>query len=309
VTRLLKSSLQPSSIPTYRRAWKLYGKCSLHIFGHSVFRIPLSPANHAGSAVVNFLSFSGRDHQSASQRFHIRNKMATSSVFSVEQVVNEVCEGNISDEDTNKPVPNLEDVIKDSVAQFYPLRHQLTNYSRFCEEVRQCLGNVYRRHESEGILDNVEKVLSDFPSIRPMINSEVRFWVKNINRRIRTTPTARSPWTVEFKRDLPEQVFNHIRDAVRKGASTYGVHVEDSVIKFTEKKRLVRDFSKLSSLVQSEISNQLKKSFGGKKKNFKAEVLVSEDKPFVIRFDYKRMKVTVACNYGCWNEFGYGFHG
>jgi len=47
VTRLLKSSLQPSSIPTYRRAWKLYGNFSLHIFGHSVFRIPLSPANLA----------------------------------------------------------------------------------------------------------------------------------------------------------------------------------------------------------------------------------------------------------------------
>ena len=234
--------------------------------------------------------------------------MATSIGFSVEEIINEVCEDNSSDEDTNKPEPNLGDVIKDSITRFYPLRHQLTNFSRFCDDASQCLENAFRRHESEGKLSNMEKVLSSCPTIRPMINSEVRFWVKNINRRIRATPTARSPWTVEFQRDLSELVFNHIRDAVKNGVSTYGVIVENSVIKFTEKKRLVRDFSKLSSLVQSEIGNQFK-SFGGEKNNFKAEVLVSKDKPFVISFDYKRMKVTVGCNYGCWNEFGYGFHG
>ena len=41
---------------------------------------------------------------------------------------------------------------------------------------------------------------------------------------------------------------------------------------------------------------------------FKADVLVDEDKPFIICYDHKRMKV-VPCHYGLWNEFGCGFHG
>jgi len=235
--------------------------------------------------------------------------MATSStIFTVEQIIDEVC-SNGSDQEEKEPEPTLEEVIKISVASFHPLRHHFTNYSSFCSEASQCLESVYCKHESEGRYDEVEKVLLSTQSIRPMINSEIQIWIKHIHRRMRANPTARNPWTVEIKRDLCQEVFNHTRDAVRKGLSAFGVVVEDSVIKFTDKKRLVRDFSKLACLTQSEINNDFKKSFGRKQKNFKAEVLVSEDKPFVISFDYKRMKVTVACNYGCWNEFGYGFHG
>lgn len=226
--------------------------------------------------------------------------------YSVDEVIDEVLNSTSGDEEQDVPQSNLGDVIKEAVAKFYPMRRQLINYTHFCEEASQCLENVFRKRKAEDN-DNVERVLLDSTSIRPMINSEVQFWIKAINRRMRATPTARSPWSIEFRRDLPEQVFLHIRDAVMKGASTYGLLVENSLIKFTEKKCLVRDFSKLSSLSQSEIRNQLKKSF--KQKNFTTEVLVSMDKPFEISFDYRKMKVTVICNYGCWNEFGYGFHG
>ena len=84
--------------------------------------------------------------------------------------------------------------------------------------------------------------------------------------------------------------------------------VENSVVKFTHRKRLFRDFSKFCGLTQSDIKTKLKKTFSGNRKNFKADVLVAEDKPFII-YDHKRMKVIVTCHYGLWNEFGYGFHG
>ena len=84
--------------------------------------------------------------------------------------------------------------------------------------------------------------------------------------------------------------------------------MEDSIVKFTQKKRLFRDFSKFCSVTQSDIKTKLKKTFGGNRKNFRAEVLVDDHKPFTIRYDHKRMQVTVTCHYGCWNNFGYGFH-
>lgn len=59
---------------------------------------------------------------------------------------------------------------------------------------------------------------------------------------------------------------------------------------------------------QSEVSDKLKKPFGGKRKGFKAEVIVNKEKPFVIAYNGKRKRIALACSYGCWNEFGYGFH-
>ena len=47
VTNFLGSSLQPSSLPTYRRAWKLYNTFSLDVFGQSACPLPLPPSNLA----------------------------------------------------------------------------------------------------------------------------------------------------------------------------------------------------------------------------------------------------------------------
>jgi hypothetical protein len=30
------------------------------------------------------------------------------------------------------------------------------------------------------------------------------------------SPRARNPWSIEIKRDLPEQVFLHMRDAIKE---------------------------------------------------------------------------------------------
>ena len=53
------------------------------------------------------------------------------------------------------------------------------------------------------------------------------------------------------------------------------------------------------------MKTKLKKTISGNRKNFKADVLVDEDKPFIICHDHKRMKVIVTCHYGLLN----GFHG
>ena len=41
------SSLQPTFLPTYRRAWKLYNTFSIDIFGQSACPLPLPPSNLA----------------------------------------------------------------------------------------------------------------------------------------------------------------------------------------------------------------------------------------------------------------------
>ena len=219
--------------------------------------------------------------------------MASSESFSLEQVLEEVC-SNSSDVGNSEPDYSLEDVIKWSVNKFYPLRRLLDDYSTFSVEASFCLENVFKRNEARR--SNMDRVMFSTTSVWPMITAEVLI------------PKARNPWFIEIKRDLPQEIFQHIRDAVKKGVSAFRVLVEDSMVKFTQKKRLFRDFSKFCGVTQSDIKTKLKKTFSGNRKNFRAEVLVDDHKPFTIPYDRKRVQVIVTCHYGCWNNFGYGFH-
>lgn len=71
------SSLQSSSLPTYRRAWRLYNIFSIDVFGQSACPLPLPPSNlaifiaylyqhnYASSTVNTYVSALGYIHRLA----------------------------------------------------------------------------------------------------------------------------------------------------------------------------------------------------------------------------------------------------
>ena len=77
ITHLTKSSLQPSSIPTYVRAWKLFTQFHSILFQTACFTLPISPAttalfiaylferNYASSTVNTYLSALSYSHKLA----------------------------------------------------------------------------------------------------------------------------------------------------------------------------------------------------------------------------------------------------
>ncbi|XP_028405752.1 uncharacterized protein LOC114528322 [Dendronephthya gigantea] len=74
-SRLIQSSLQPSSIPTYRRAWKLYNQFSSAVFQSASVKLPISPSdlglfiafmfqrNYAASTANTYVSALGYCHR------------------------------------------------------------------------------------------------------------------------------------------------------------------------------------------------------------------------------------------------------
>jgi len=237
---------------------------------------------------------------------HLNKMAARKRPFSVQEVISEVS-GDFRDKGEEEgAVPNLEDVLKLSVEGFHGLRHCIDNYSQFKADATACLGNVYRRHES-GTCEMDRCLMSTVP-LMPMLSTEVNLWIKGIYRRMLANPKARNPWMIELKRDLSEEVFNGFRHAVGGALSSFGVLIGENSVTFININRLNRDFSKFCDCSKSEIKEQLKKSFGGNRKGFKAEVLVTNDKPFSLVYDRKRKQIKLNCSYGCWNEFGYGFH-
>ncbi len=236
----------------------------------------------------------------------LKNKMARAKeCFSVEQVV-EVC-AQSNAQDHRETSDNLDDIIQMSVDKFRPLKEQLSDYYRFRREAVECLNYIFLKHERN--TDAMDRVLKSKVEVWSLLSCEVQIWLKYIYRRMRASPRARNPWFIEFKRDFSAVVFNHLCDAVRNTSTSYGVVVEATSLKFTQLNRLVCDLAKFSCLTKNDVSEKLQKRFGPKQKNFVAKLLASDKKPFVITFIPNKMEVNIRCYYGCWNEFGYGFHG
>lgn len=85
----------------------------------------------------------------------------------------------------------------------------------------------------------------------PMISSEFLMWLNRIGRGTSANPKASNPWTIEVKRDLPQEVFDIMMKSVQGAPSTFGVSVEESTITYFQRNRSLRDFSKFSGLPRS----------------------------------------------------------
>jgi len=202
--------------------------------------------------------------------------MAASRVhLSQEQVLEEVCAKEEVFEENEDPELSLEDVLKLSLDNFRHLRPSIRIFLDFCEEAHGELAAVYHRHENG--FHGMDKVLLSNAPVWPMISGEVLQWLSGIRRRMSANPKSRDPWTIEIKRDLPNDIFSSIKKAIQGAVSAFGVSVEDTVITYYHINRLLRNFSKFSSISRSQVDNKLKQTFGGKRKGFKAEVLVSKE--------------------------------
>ena len=225
--------------------------------------------------------------------------------FSVEQVVQICAQNNAYDH--RETSDNLEDIIQMSLDKFKPLKEHLSDYYLFRREAVQCLNDIFLKHRRN--TDAMDRVLKSKVEIWSILSSEVKIWLKCIYRRMHASPWARNPWFIEFKRDFSAVIFNHLCDAENNSSTSYGIVVEASSLKFIQWNRLVCDLAKFSSLTYNDVSEKLQKTFGSRQKNFFAKLLVSDKKPFVITFNPNKMEISAMCYYGCWSEFGYGFHG
>ena len=73
-------------------------------------------------------------------------------------------------------------------------------------------------------------LLSSLPAW-PMITSEVLIWLNRIRMRMSANLKASNPWTIEVKRDLPQEIFEVLVKSMQGVLSAFGVSVEDNVIK------------------------------------------------------------------------------
>ena len=185
--------------------------------------------------------------------------------FSREEVIEQVL---VESEETEEDEVSLNDILEASISNFTALRRSISNYTHFREEARQLMLNVYHRHKV-GVHGMDKSLMSSLPAW-PMITSEVLIWLNRIRRRMSANPKASNPWTIEVKRDLPQEIFEVLVKSVQGAPSAFGVSVEDNVIKYIVSCAISRSF--VASLrVKSPIN--LRKALAGTVKVLKQRCL------------------------------------
>lgn len=206
------------------------------------------------------------------------------------------------------PRSSLE-LIESSLEIFDAVKQRLGgSYWEFRSEAKHMLEELFRKHE-ERITNQVSFLLQRRVQVEPMIKSEVSQWFIILRRRMTPSAKANNPWFIKFERGLVKEIFDSIREIVHSSPSHFGLQSTGSTnITFINKNRLVRDLKKLTNIKKDEIKTILAKDFKGTRLGCKADIVVTDKKPFVISYDTRKMQVKVWCHYGYWNELGYSFH-
>lgn len=227
--------------------------------------------------------------------------------MSVEEVIEQVLEDRSEESEDEGSVPTVSEVIESAIDEFRVLKRDINVCYAFREEAKEVLLDLYRRNHVSHFTSR-ERVLNKSVKFEAMIAPEIIHWLKIIRKHMSPSPKPRNPWCIVFKRGMPKVVFEAMVEAVLARPSMYGIAVEERVVKFTQIKRLIRDFSNLSSLSSSQVEAQLEKKFIGKRKGHRANVISKVSKPFSLSYDEKKLEVIVKLFYGYWNELDYSFH-
>ena len=132
--------------------------------------------------------------------------------------------------------------------------------------------------------------------------------LKSIKRRIKPTPSIRSPWKIQVKSNLHSTLFWEFYRAVKNWSSEFGrtLHVEKKKNGFP-KAYTITFFHKgtfeyhLSQGTGESVKKHLKKKLKG---GAVGQVAVSEEKPVVLKHNISRAELTLNIFYEIINRYG-----
>ena len=143
-----------------------------------------------------------------------------------------------------------------------------------------------------------EKLKFKQSDLHDMACSEVRYWKKAIMRRQYLTAKHSHPWLIEFSSRLQGNIFMHIVNIMTCtsmfGVKTRAGRTNEQIVEVTNKGKL----QQLLSIFLGIAERSLKRQIPGKGRT---DVIIDQQKPFIITYNSSFEIVKVQCHYGAWN--------
>ena len=95
------------------------------------------------------------------------------------------------------------------------------NRFSFEDEVKNSLQMLVEKHRVD--TGSIQEALCSRIPAREILLEEIQHWISVIKKRLSPRMKAHNAWTIEFKRDIPSQVFRLFLKAVQRARSAFGV--------------------------------------------------------------------------------------
>lgn len=131
-----------------------------------------------------------------------------------------------------------------------------------------------------------------------------------VERRMKPSPVARSPWKIPVNRYMPLEVFNlldtyitalQLASSRKKTAFTCNIKVDDI-------DKVMFLFVKIANTYENVLNEDDVLQTKLLKDGAKCKFVVSTEKPLVLHYSFKRELIRIQMCYGCWNMHGIPQH-
>ena len=171
-------------------------------------------------------------------------------------------------------------------------------------ELDGLMETVYIKHDGSSTNNDCHKIIDIWPLARKTIAK----MHKSITRRLRAEPTTVSPYFCEFTH-VSKELFDIMQENILERTS-FGLTSSSTkairTIRITDKRKAVYFFNYLNKdAFTIEKDNLLSKEFQDKSC---AEVVISEEKPMIMKYNNNSEVLSVTFHYGYWTSDGVRQH-
>lgn len=190
------------------------------------------------------------------------------------------------------------------------LHDVVTDYIKDAKD-KELAGQIARDMLDE-VKDIVKKHMFDpenalmFVSAKPMriLSRQIQRINRNLIRRMKPSPSCRSPWKICLYCSVPIEVFD-VFDKYIQALSLQISRKQTSLTRticINEESKVVILFLNLANMYVTALKEDDLLQTKSLRDNLKCKAVVSDEKPFNIYYSNKREILRVTMYYGCWNR-------
>ena len=185
---------------------------------------------------------------------------------------------------------------------------QLRQISSFYSQLEVAVDTLEAKYTSNVSRSKDREIQQLLPS-QGMVLRMLKKINDKIIRRLRSKPNLGTPWRSDFTMDVPLEVFEVTLRHIIQSINNFGHRFEETPayikVSITDRRKAAFIFNKMNvDCVIVSHAKLLKRSLGISDELERCEVVISEEKPLVLKYHKNNEVLSVYFCYGYWNQYG-----
>ena len=196
--------------------------------------------------------------------------------------------------------------VHDTVTTYMKKARDKEKAAKISGDVLEAVRNIIKTH----MFSPAQALL--YGSINPMtiLSREIARINLLLIRRMKPSPTARSPWKMSLSRYMPTEIFSLLDSCIQAhslGSSRKSTRFTVN-IQVSDENKVILLFTTIGNACETVLNEEAVLKTKTLRDGVKCKLDVNDEKPLVIQYSIKRELVRLSLCYGCWNMHGVPQH-